>query len=382
MGENPPEDDPDFIKELSRERPMFNPQLTQGFGFNPVFSFAISKRLVCTPSNKLKATFPPADTLSKKSAEFTEIGAACGFVIIQYENGKVTYASIFAVGPKLLCSSFHNTLPSLVDNSPVVEYYFSPSVSLPPRITEAITEDQRELHNIFRIHLLPRKVDYPDLPPYKDVDPRSRLEREDFADFAFFVVTDPAYTPSDYLVPYHKPIELGHEVAVVGWSSEVPPRVYSMMFLGLKEVPSADDIRRHFFGYTHKLAAPSAVLAPVEDGKQRLLVHNASTMPAASGSVVFSLTTNSFVGVHAGSVAPVLLLTDEAKERVLGGTIESSDFTTPPNYNLCVSVHHPFFVLEYVRHVVLSFEGIPDKILPYLQFHKGLIKKYFPSLPL
>lgn len=136
--------------------------------------------------------------------------------------------------------------------------------------------------------------------------------KQDFADFALLTFFEPTI-PLPYLIPTPNRITYGHNVVVIGYASEVSSKVFASIIKGIKETPSERDMRHHFLNYNHKVAAPSSILGPghpfstliyykmcifysclnnnivVLEQTQRLLVHNASTTPAASGSVVHSL---------------------------------------------------------------------------------------------
>lgn len=65
-----------------------------------------------------------------------------------------------------------------------------------------------------------------------------------------------------HLIPAPFSVEIGHNVVVIGFSSAVPSQVHKFMFLGMKETPPQLAIQQHFYNFSHKLAAPTAILAP------------------------------------------------------------------------------------------------------------------------
>lgn len=68
------------------------------------------------------------DSVHTHRALLQQVGAACGILIIIYENDRYAFASCFKVNEQTICTAHHNLEPELLSDSHIAEFYFSPSI--------------------------------------------------------------------------------------------------------------------------------------------------------------------------------------------------------------------------------------------------------------
>jgi len=326
--------------------------------FNPVCVYEYGKLVY---PNLQKPYFPLSFILKFKE-KIIQVIDAIGCVVVQYsENSDVQprlEVTAFPLHPEYVFTVKHLYDPLLGTMIKGKEFTFINLPRVHPHMIkeyEIHDENEKEITNdIILCHL--KKIDY-DSDSYEEkyrylFRDLKYTELNRCCDFVFSYVKHTIHgnlNKNLCLVPSIEYIEKGDIVAIIAYHANITDEWIDENYIGLKQKPTLDKLRKMFDNFNHKCVSPGIVM---EAGKNYFTV-DCSILPGSSGAPVFKL-------------------------RYKDKTIHWIGFVLSgakgQGYNACMSVHHPAFVdyykVIYEKWVNIGFTNeILDK---YSKMHQYL----------